>query len=224
MINSWRMTTRLWQARMVEVLFRVCTFVVTCWAMTFVIIHQIFTSTWVASSFRAIRNVPTCLLAINNFLLESAVAVTVVVIIVIPSWRVVVNAHPVWTTHVSSAVILVEATCVHTLLAVSHAFRLELVTPTASAATGRQWLSESAVEGITKGARKLSGLGENQRGSVPPILGVLRHHHITTLHGLATFRVPVILSGGSTCEVEAMVSTGLSVDGVPTTARVRLNL
>jgi hypothetical protein len=190
MINSWWMTARLWQTSVVEVFIGLRIFEVTCWAMALVVVHQIFACTGFASSFGAIRNVPAGLLAINEFLLKSTVALAVVIINVIARRIVVINTLSIWTAHVSGAVVLVETTPVRTLLAVSHAFRLELRPTTA----GRQWLGKPAVDGVAGKTGKFSAFGEDERLFVAPVLRVVWHHHIAALHSLAPLRVAVILA------------------------------
>jgi hypothetical protein len=178
---------------MIEILLRIRIFVVACWAVALIVIHQVFTSTRVASSFGAIGNVSASLLSVNELLLESAVALTVVIINMIPRWGVVINTLPIWTTHVSSAIVFVEATHVRTLLTISHTFRREFRNSAAPTAAGRQWLSETSIKGVTRRARELSSFTEDKRLFLAVIICVRWHNNIAALHRLAPLCVTIVL-------------------------------
>lgn len=220
MLNCWRMATRLWQACVVKILLGICAFVVACRAMALVVVHQIFTSTRVAGSFWAIRNVSASLLAIGDFLLVSAVALAVVVIVVVACWSGVIDTLPIWATLVPGAIVLVEATSMRALLTISHTCSLE-PRPTTTCC---QWLGESAVNRETKRARKFHLVAEDDSLLISMVIRVSWHHHFTALHGFAPVCVAVILSRGHTFKGEAVFTTDLGIHRVTPLARVRFDL
>jgi hypothetical protein len=76
MIDLWRMSTKVGQAIMGQVLLSVRILVVSGRAMALVVVDQIFTGTGLASTLRAVRNVIAKVNAfISDVLSETAVAV-----------------------------------------------------------------------------------------------------------------------------------------------------
>jgi hypothetical protein len=180
------MPARFGEAVMCELSVWVLGFVVSLWAMAFVVVHEILARTRQASSFGTVRDVSANLVAIFDLLFETAVTFTVVVIDVLSNWLVVIHTPSIWATLVAFAIVFVFATFMLGLGTIGHTESLKL------GAT-----STFAIDGVARIAIEESHVLENQCICWSKMLAICWHDDVSTLHGLAAFRSFVFAVGGA---------------------------